>query len=260
MPRSRHVLVVVAGLSVVAGCGWPSGARFAPFPVAVEGGILRPGDTVPLKPGPALGSTDVTLVVTNAATGASSSRVVPNAAVASTEVHVDPADLPGFDPRGAELQTFTIQVLHAAGAAEAEISVLLDPTALPPASVPLGKAPILGHAWTIDTDDLAASVIAAWEGEPVATTSRPVDRQAIGAPAPLLDGLPEDTRFREFEVRGVFPRRIVQAPWTPPGVERAVMTPAALRFVIAETAPSRLMTLRVEERVAQGPSSAGETR
>lgn len=241
------VAIWVLSVVVVAGCFVPSGRRLATLPVSVEGGIVRLGDTLPLKPGPNLGGADVSLTITNTTTQATVSRFIASANVAATVIRVDPADLPGLDPKGADLQTFTLRLQQGGTSTEAVVTVLFDETARMPPSVPLGKAPIIGTDWTLDTEDLAASVVAAWEGTVRCTSSQVVNEADVTLHPSVRERIPVGTPLREFTVQGEFPRRVVQEPWTPPGIERAVMTPRVLRFVIAETAPSRLLTLQAIE-------------
>ncbi|MNS51070.1 hypothetical protein D3C72_837340 [compost metagenome] len=171
-------------------------------------------------------------------------------------VPIDAEHLAGLQPNGAAIQPFDVMIDTSfgeqgqAGATNmrTEFWVVLDREARMPANVPLGKVPFIGgllpgQAAVEDTEELAQLVIKEWEGTDLCVTSQVRTAEELTPARRLWEPIPSGTTLREFVVHGTFPKRIVLGNTTAENGETTIATPKGLRFVIAQSKPSRLVSL-----------------
>ncbi|HEY9721337.1 MAG TPA: hypothetical protein V6D47_04945 [Oscillatoriaceae cyanobacterium] len=251
---TRLRTLIVAGL-LLSAC---SGRAPAPFAYLIDGPYDHFGDVATVEVAKPFDADVLQMTITNQQTGVASKRSLTGTEANGMAIPVDAEHLPGLAQDGPELQSFDVTFAEGTQVANYVINVLADKNTLLPARFPIAELPRLAPATVtgtketattnvaVDIEAFASKVVDAWNGRDLCISEHAVSRDEIGPLPPLTPPggpLEADTTFQEYVVRGTFPKRVVTSPWTPDKSDALVMTPKAIRFVLAKTDSEKTIQL-----------------
>lgn len=249
-------LVYFLSALAMAGCQppsglFPSGPR-APM-VAVElqvPPVAFVGDLVPLRFQASEGP--VVIEVTNEEAADQVKRIELPAGTTAYDVKLDGTHLPAFRSEAGLVQVYRLKVTAGNGETGAVLNVVSDRDVepMPPVMVQMGGNPSTRgpDAWTsaegtASTDAFVQKFAESWKGQDVTFNSTQIGHSLAQIPA-NYGPVPETVKIREYVVRGTFPKVLVTSDFSATGRPMAI-APAALRIVVSQTAPARLIRFQV---------------
>lgn len=218
------------------------GMRFTLLP----DGDLFIGDTLrfDVQGQPVEGSLQLT--VRAGATGKELSKTIAYGDLATFQLALDQANVPGLTNDPVQKLTITFQYGNTTG--QREVHLIRDrdvqPTPLLRAGGP-GNAGEFGAPASAEALEAFALEIAKtdWKGENVAVTSRAMTKAELNLDPIRASTIPDTVSLREFELRGRYPKYLI--PDSVSGTGKAeVMAPTRVVVVLSESTPIQVVSMK----------------